>query len=356
MGKYLKEHNAHCHISERFRREHNLFDSRSLLEQELERNEIVVLFGGRNSAKSTGVADYTFHNVIDKGFKFIYIVRNAMLVNKAQGYFRQVDDRIELVGNVFYLDDEEIGLVVPLTLEEQYKSGYDFSDYNFLIFEEFTIIDPYGYVDNEIYHLRSLISTVTRFKQDVKLVMVGNNNTRMNCYNPHFSAMGIDWDKVRPEAGKMYRFGGYKNGKLYSRKLLVYVDNGYKMWNEIPLILREENNEVATSGGFNKENDIIYDMPTFKRKMVKEQFRVGECAYLRFYEYRDYIGIEVGDYMLPYISCYDINTPKGYREFDAVNNKILHVHKETFKPIRYKDEKSKYNYIISTKDLLNVLG
>lgn len=78
-----------------------------------------------------------------------------------------------------------IGTVIPLVMEERYKSQ-PFEGYNAILFEEF--ISKKVYIPEETTFFESLISTVARDKKNLTIWMIGNTFRRSS---PYYTAWGL---------------------------------------------------------------------------------------------------------------------------------------------------------------------
>ena len=107
-----------------------------------------------------------------------------------------------------YIDEDGdiLGFNMAITLSESYKSmGTEldklFQKVHYIIFDEFTAISAWDYVDHEVENFLSIISTVTRNRDDIQIILNGNILNSQSVYNPYFEAFEIDWDKMELEIG-----------------------------------------------------------------------------------------------------------------------------------------------------------
>ena len=266
----------YCHVSDEFMEEYELWNYHKL-DEVFERANIAILFGGRNTGKSTGFAKWLCENVVYKGRQFVYLVRTSDQTSLID-YFSQVDDRIEYKRKEFRLDGNTIGYCVALTQEEKVKSQIDFSNVSVVVFEEFTRINPDDYLAEETTHLASLLSTIKRFR-DIKMVCIGNNNTKMNCYNPLFEEFGLEWDNM-----------GLKQGDCYYNDetgvYLEFVKNGKRKVAENLGILKAFPSYVAVYGEFARDEEVLNVAVKGINKMSPLSdtcFKVKEGKFISYY-------------------------------------------------------------------------
>ena len=121
---------------------------------------------------------------------------------------------------------EIVGFNMAVTLSENYKSmGTEmdelFKKVRWIIFDEFTAISSWDYVDHETENFLSIISTVTRNRDDIQIILNGNILNSQSVYNPYFEAFDIDWDKLEIEIGDT-KIIDYKLGKNTAKWAVHY--------------------------------------------------------------------------------------------------------------------------------------
>lgn len=175
---------------------------------------------GRSTGKTYSTTEFLFDSKkcpypVNKFNHFCLLSRDLGKSRKRQDYFKahglesDKDRYIDAAGNV-------IGFNMALTLSESYKSlGQEidilFRDVHFIILDEFTCISSWDYIDEEITNFLSIISSVTRNRDDVQIILNGNILNNQSVYNPYFEAYGIDWDELEIDIGDTkiidYRLG-----------------------------------------------------------------------------------------------------------------------------------------------------
>lgn len=138
----------------------------------------------------------------------------------------------------------------------QYENDNKSHDFNYIkrfIFEEYTLINQWEYISNEIDHFNSLISTVNRDRNDLSVVFIGNTISK---HNPYFEWLGINVNKLKLHAGesRMLTCGEYKDG---ARIFVEQIPSVYGEKIACPRILRVGGNEIAISGEWTVSENVI---------------------------------------------------------------------------------------------------
>lgn len=172
--------------------------------------------GSRSIGKSTGIAILFILDFIVNGHKFIYCRRtkdelmvtcrtffgNAVSIINAKTPFKIEDfkyDRGEY--KIKLAGDPEVkvcGTIIPLSLEQKYKSS-NFSEYYNLVYDEFIASVSTGYLGNantperEYNAVLSLYQTIDRgvdkaYRNETRFFFLGNTAT---IYNPLFLKLNI---------------------------------------------------------------------------------------------------------------------------------------------------------------------
>lgn len=110
------------------------------------------------------------------------------------------DDKLEIKGNMAYINDEPAIYFVALSTSRQLKS-MNFPDVNKIIFDEF-IIDKgrITYLKNEVEVFLDLYETIARTRDNVRAVLLANSITIVNPYFLFFN--------VKPDTNKRFTVSG----------------------------------------------------------------------------------------------------------------------------------------------------
>lgn len=256
-----------------------------ILQHDFDYNFIV---GGRSNGKTTGYQlEVALPNYLNDKEQFVKIVRTnddtANLLNedwidinvknklKSKGltyvYYRKtfyiglIKDYEDYGLKKFVQEKADVwGYVIPLSQQARYKSS-DRSKVSTIVFDEFAIADEYMYLPNEVEQLMSLISTIIRSRDNVKVFFIGN---ALSLKNPYFDYFGIDASKLK--SGNIYSFAQCGNEfKEYAKVGLDFVEMIYSNETDIPKLLRVSGNAQATTldryvlpSNIIKSNDWLY--------------------------------------------------------------------------------------------------
>lgn len=173
----------------------------------------------------------------------------------------------------FIKNAQILGYVIPIMRQQAYKS-INYENCKNVIFDEFAKMNDYAYDYNEIDEFKSVLSTIVRLRNDVKLYLIGNV---LSPYNPYFNFFGVDALKL--ESGKMYTFADYKS---YTEPCIIgleFGENVTKNIDDIPRLLRIPDNNQVT--GMDK-----YDLPD---EVIKSDdwFLILINDYKKFFEHYD---------------------------------------------------------------------
>lgn len=238
-----------------------------ILQHDFDYNFIV---GGRSNGKTTGYQlEIALPNYLNNKEQFVKIVRTnddtVPLLNedwidvnvknklKDKGltyvYYRKtfyigtIKDYEDYGLKKFVQEKADIwGYVIPLSQQARYKSS-DRSKVSTIVFDEFAIAEEYMYLPNEVEQLMSLISTIIRSRDNVKVFFIGN---ALSLKNPYFDYFGIDASKLK--SGNIYSFAQCGDEfKEYAKVGLDFVEMIYSNESDIPKLLRVSGNAQATT-------------------------------------------------------------------------------------------------------------
>lgn len=240
---------------------------KGILQYNFDYNFIV---GGRSNGKTTAFQrDVALENYLKNKEQFVKIVRTTddtvallnekwidVTVNerlKERGLVYCYYKKTYYIGKIEDYNDYGVkkfcekfadiwGYVIPLSQQSRYKSS-DRSKVTSIVFDEFAVDNIYLYLPNEIDNLMSLISTIIRSRDDVKVFFIGN---ALNIKNPYFDYFGIDATKLK--SGNVYSFK-QKGDEFneYASVGLDFVEMIYNEESDIPRLLRVTGNTQATT-------------------------------------------------------------------------------------------------------------
>ena len=257
------------------------------------------LIGERGVGKTFGASEFVTRQFIKKGYEFVYLRRYKTDLEKGKKKFFKAlinenkfpDNKLEVSGNEFYIDDKVAGYSMTLSTAHQFKSS-NFPKVKYIIFDEFLIEDGQShYLKNEVNIFLGLIESVARM-HDVKIFCIGNATSDIN---PYF----LFFDLTLPYNNDIKL---YKNGLI----LLQYMDN--KKYREAKkqtkfgkLVEGTDYEDYAINNKFNNESKDFIEKKS------------GSSKFLFAFIYK---GNEYGVWI-------DYNIGKMYVSNDFINNGLI---------------------------------
>ena len=365
-----------------------------ILQHDFDYNFIV---GGRSNGKTTGYQlEVALPNYLNDKEQFVKIVRtNDDTVSLLNEDWIDVNVKNKLKNKgltyvyyrkTFYIglikDYEDYGLkkfvqekadvwgyVIPLSQQARYKSS-DRSKVSTIVFDEFAIADEYMYLPNEVEQLMSLISTIIRSRDNVKVFFIGN---ALSLKNPYFDYFGIDASKLK--SGNIYSFAQCGDEfKEYAKVGLDFVEMIYSNESDIPKLLRVSGNAQATTldryvlpNNIIKTNDWLYYC--LKNKKFNDYYYIKNViAWIRETDIDenniDFNRLPKYDTVLEIVSKYDDNIryliKNSYddsyglmTQFETMKpNKKVGIDVRLKLPLYILDNKK---YILGTTDLIDMI-
>lgn len=211
------------------------------------------IIGQRSNGKSYSVGQYVANACINSDSQFIFLVGNAFEGEKKTSYFAESCSEIVLKGNKYYFDNKLIGFHMCLSLDDDYKSN-QYPKVKYIIREEFIKQDFTDYIDNEIQHFQSILSTVFRHRSGTVFLIGNTLDTIYN--NPYFEYFGLDINKLNLKQGDEKIIYSV-NDSSHASISIIYCENMYKDEKDIPIMQKIPNNTVAISGSLIKPTYLI---------------------------------------------------------------------------------------------------
>ena len=317
-----------------------------------------IAISGRGPGKSYSFAKFLIEHHKETGKKFLRIVRNNRFVRDTGTYFDnwKLENEIDFDGRYFYMHNREFGQVRALTDSQILRSGV-WTEYDIIFFEEFCVINPDDYLVNETVLFEDIISTVNRNRNDLLVVLIGNNNNRMANYNPYFELLGVNWDLLGLKQGQFAVVESISNG---ARVGIERPAMAYESLEEIPRILRVPNNEIATSGEYERDIKTLDNVETFRKELAYSwQFKLSEKFYITIYNKssKGFLYIKGSKSEMSRVHCADLTIPnneKQIRRFLTFVEKISAQLNEKNLLLRYSSERTHYQFVIAQKNYLQM--
>lgn len=226
--------------------------------------------GTRSNGKTTSIQrDIILEDFYNNNAQFIKLCRykdELKAIHQKQWFteinietLHKYDIHIEYRGNTYYINEykkyikdgellisefcksgEVLGKVIPIMRQQNYKS-INYEKVNNIIFDEFALQNDYGYSIDEVDNFKSLLSTIVRIREDIKVYFIGNVLTP---YNPYFKMFGIDAMKLK--AGNTYTF---IDNSQYDEPCVVLLEFTKSVTNkasDLPRLLRLPDNAQVT--------------------------------------------------------------------------------------------------------------
>lgn len=152
-----------------------------------------ILIGSRGVGKTFGASELVVKDFIKNGNEFVYLRRYKTELSKSMSKFFKAliqedkfpNDKLDVKGNTFYINDNVAGYGVTLSTAQQLKSS-NFPKVKTIIFDEFLIESGQGhYLKNEVDIFLGLIETISRMR-NVRVFMLANAVTEANPYFLYF--------------------------------------------------------------------------------------------------------------------------------------------------------------------------
>ena len=154
-----------------------------------------LVFGNRGAGKTYGAIKRAIMNHKKDGkAEFIYLRRYKSEFEDVKSFFSAIiknnefpDDKLEVQGMKFYINDKLFGYAVALSTATKKKS-VSFPNVTFIIMDEFIIEKSVlHYLRNEVKIFLDFYVTVSRYERDVRVVFLANAITMQNPYCLHFN-------------------------------------------------------------------------------------------------------------------------------------------------------------------------
>lgn len=161
---------------------------------------------------------------------------NTYYINEHKKYIKDG----ELLVNDFCKSGEVLGKIIPVMRQQSYKS-INYEKVKNIIFDEFALQNDYGYAIDEVDNFKSLLSTIVRIRENIKVYFIGNVLTP---YNPYFQMFSIDAMKLK--AGNTYTFIDTTQYDEPCVVLLEFTKSVTNKVSDLPRLLRLPDNAQVT--------------------------------------------------------------------------------------------------------------
>ena len=177
------------------------------------------VIGNRGGGKTFNAKKWCINDYKKNGKHFVWVRRYKTEFKRRSQFFDDVsslypDDTFQVRGTKCYINGEEFGTFITLSTSTTEKSN-PYPLVNKIIFDEF-IIDKGSlrYLPNEVDVFLELYETISRLRDDVRAVFLGNAISLVNPYFLYF--------KIKPDLSK--RFNSYEHLIVELYKNQEYIE------------------------------------------------------------------------------------------------------------------------------------
>lgn len=177
------------------------------------------VIGNRGGGKTFNAKKWCINDYKKNGKHFVWVRRYKTEFKRRTQFFDDVsslypDDTFQVKGTKCYINGEEFGTFITLSTSTTEKSN-PYPLVNKIIFDEF-IIDKGSlrYLPNEVDVFLELYETISRLRDDVRAVFLGNAISLVNPYFLYF--------KIKPDLRK--RFNSYEHLIVELYKNQEYIE------------------------------------------------------------------------------------------------------------------------------------
>lgn len=152
-----------------------------------------IIMGARGIGKTENNIGLALTDFKERGKQFIYMRRYKPELSGASDLLNKWLDDYQYMGDkngggTYTWGGNKLGWAVPLSTAHNYKSGYDFSNVDTLIYDEAILMPGTSqrYLGNEITAFLEAVSTIFRLRTGYKVYILGNNLSFFNPYTEYF--------------------------------------------------------------------------------------------------------------------------------------------------------------------------
>lgn len=162
-----------------------------------------------------------FQVIIMKEFNYIgYLTNNKYNNVKVDRETKQVFYcKRDETGKILEIDSDPFMVLMSVDQQERYASSFNVTDYDFIIFDEFS---RGGYSPNEFINFCQLIATVRRERESVRIVLLSNTITP---YNQYLRELGISGYLAEMKKGDRAIITSELGARVYTELLNVGIHN-----------------------------------------------------------------------------------------------------------------------------------
>lgn len=278
-----------------------------------QQESIISVVGPRGTGKTYGL----FKWLIEHNQRFIYLRRLKSQLEECRrdtgNPFKKLNADLDinirpfpLAGSVAFRHDDKNGAVaavgVALSVVANIR-GVDYSDYDFIVFDEFIASDGERPIKNEFQAFLNFYETVNRNRElngqrAVKCIMLGNAN---RIANPYFSGWNCMQRVLRMISGNQMVW----RSDDFTRMIILLLDSPISAQKADTVLYRNANNDFIQMA---LDNAFRTDATTIKSEPLKEFTHivsVGEIGIYKHKSARRYY-VSATTYKDPYYDAFGI--------------------------------------------------
>ena len=283
---------------------------------------IISVVGARGVGKTYGL----FKELVEQKQKFIYVRRLKSQLEqcgKIEGNpFKKINMDLDRCitpypsgGSITFRDgektDEIIAIGVALSVVANLR-GIDFSDYDYIVFDEFIASDGERPIKNEFAAFLNFYETVNRNRElsgdcAVKCFMLGNANTLIN---PYFSAWHFMKTALRMIAGKQMVWRSADK----TRMVILLIDSPISSQKRDTVLYKNAGQDFITMA---LDNAFMTDETNIRSEPLSEYIHmvsVGEIGIYKHKTERKYY-VSSTQYPSPYYDSFGISLKMFQQDF-----------------------------------------
>lgn len=221
------------------------------------------VMGNRGGGKTFDSKNWCIRDFIKKGAMFIWVRRYKTELDEClDGFFADIqfmypNEKLEVKGRKFYINDKLAGYAVALSVSSQLKSkSYPLVDK--IIFDEYVIATGvFHYLKNEVTVFLEFYETVNRMKDNVRAMFVAN---AISVVNPYF----LYWN-IKPNLNKRFTKNGQITIEFYKSQEFIDAKNKTRFGQ---LVAGTKYGQYAIENEFLEDNDVFIGDKTSKAEFM----------------------------------------------------------------------------------------
>ncbi len=252
---------------------------------------IISVVGARGTGKTYGL----FKWLIEHGQKFIYLRRLKTQLDECKretgNPFKKLNSDLGMnikpvpsQGTILFRENDKEGRIwaagVALSVVANIR-GIDFSDYDYIVFDEFIASDGERPIKNEFVAFLNFYETVNRNRElsggaAVKCLMLGNAN---KIANPYFAGWGCMRRVLKMLAGQQMVW----RSENQTRMIILLLNSPISEQKRETVLYKNSSNDFITMA---LDNAFKTDETNIKSEPLKEYKHIVSCGEIGIYQHK----------------------------------------------------------------------